>query len=99
MKALRSLVSGDRVRTKEGSYDLDLTYITDNVIAMSFPAEGIESVWRNSLNDVCQFLLKKHADAFMVLNLTERNYDYEKLNNQVHHAYIEQKKKKTMQYD
>ncbi len=37
---LREMVSGDRKRLKDDETNLDLSYITDNVIAMSFPATG-----------------------------------------------------------
>jgi len=38
MDWIRSKVSGKRNRYKEEGYNLDITYITDNVLAMSFPA-------------------------------------------------------------
>lgn len=38
---LRKIVAGKKNRTVEGCYDLDLTYITNNLIAMAFPASGI----------------------------------------------------------
>lgn len=34
------IVSGKSRRYKQGGYDLDLAYITDSVIAMSYPFEG-----------------------------------------------------------
>ena len=37
---VRKIVAGPKNRTKEGSYDLDLTHITDRIIAMAFPASG-----------------------------------------------------------
>ena len=40
MNAIRSKVSGKRKRIKDGSYDLDLTYITDKIVAMSYPANS-----------------------------------------------------------
>ena len=39
------LVSGKARRYKQGGYDLDLAYITDNVIAMSYPFEGRRGVY------------------------------------------------------
>jgi phosphatidylinositol-3,4,5-trisphosphate 3-phosphatase/dual-specificity protein phosphatase PTEN len=38
---VRALVSGNRVRYQDGIFDLDLAYITQDCIAMSFPAEVI----------------------------------------------------------
>ena len=37
---VRKVVGGPKNRVVEGDYDLDLTYITDRVIAMAFPASG-----------------------------------------------------------
>lgn len=51
--------------------------------AMSFPAEGLESTWRNSITKVLEMLQSKHGSDFMVWNLTERAYRYEKFNDQV----------------
>ena len=31
---------------------MDLTYITSRLIAMSYPAEGLESAYRNHVEDV-----------------------------------------------
>jgi hypothetical protein len=37
---LRKLVSGPKNRMISEKYDLDLTYITPNIIAMAYPATG-----------------------------------------------------------
>ena len=37
---VRKAVSGKRNRLNENGYDLDLTYITPRIVAMSFPAAG-----------------------------------------------------------
>ena len=50
---------------------------------MSFPAEGLESAWRNSLDSVVRLLKQNHPDSFMIWNLQDRDYDYEKFDNQV----------------
>lgn len=44
------------MRFINGQYNLDLTYITNRVIAMSFPASGFESTFRNNIDDVVKFL-------------------------------------------
>ena len=50
--------------------------------AMSFPATGLESTYRNNLEDVAKMLKQKHEDKYMVFNLSERSYDVSKLNHQ-----------------
>jgi hypothetical protein len=52
------MVAGPKIRTKENGFDLDLTYVTDRVIAMAFPAEGLEKLYRNSINDVSVIKLR-----------------------------------------
>ena len=54
MRRIRALVSGNRTRFKDGSYDLDLSYITPNIISMGFPSTGVESAYvANGLWVVC----------------------------------------------
>ena len=59
-----SLRGRDRYVNEE--FDLDLTYITERIIAMSFPATGMESAYRNSLKDVAKMLKTKHQENYMV---------------------------------
>lgn len=68
--ALRSLVSKKKRRFSEGGFDLDLSYITPNIIAMGYPTEGKESAYRNPYRQVHAFLEKvrpSHARALCVL--------------------------------
>ena len=57
MDALRKLVSGNRRRFKEENVNLDLTYITPNIIGMSYPSSGLESLYRNPIEKVINFLI------------------------------------------
>jgi len=53
MNLLKQIVGGPKNRYVEDGYDLDLTYVTDRIIAMAFPASGIEKLYRNSVDTVC----------------------------------------------
>jgi len=52
MNFLRKIVSGKRKRLQTEKYDLDITYVTERVCGMSFPASGFEKCYRNNINDV-----------------------------------------------
>jgi len=73
---IRTLVSKKKCRYVEGGFDLDLSYITDQLIAMGFPSEGVEAAFRNPMVEVQKFFKLKHPDSFAVYNLcSERAYD------------------------
>jgi len=81
---VKGMVSKKKRRFKEDGYDLDLTYITKSIIAMGFPSSNMESVYRNSIDDVVDFLTKRHNAKYMVYNLcSEKSYDHSKFNDQV----------------
>lgn len=49
MDYIRTLVSGKKKRYVDRKYNLDLSYITPRLIAMAYPASGLETVFRNSI--------------------------------------------------
>ena len=53
---IRGIVSTNKKRMKTGEYNLDLTYITNRIIACGFPAEGFEGLYRNRKSDIVNFL-------------------------------------------
>ena len=56
-------------------YDLDLTYITDRLIAMSWPSQSYEALYRNHMSDVVSFFDANHPNHYRVYNLcSERHY-------------------------
>ena len=72
MDLLREIVSGPKNRYREDGYNLDLTYITPRLIAMAYPAEGIEKLYRNSVDAVAEFLNKNHKGNYQILNVSGR---------------------------
>jgi len=81
---VRSKVSKKKKRFVKDGFDLDLSYITDRVIAMGFPSERVEGVYRNNLNTVKLFFDKRHPNHYMVYNLcSERVYDPAKFDGRV----------------
>ncbi|KFD64744.1 hypothetical protein M514_09105 [Trichuris suis] len=66
---IRCLVSKNKRRYQEGGFDLDLSYIRPNIIAMGFPAEKLEGVFRNHIDDV--------------VSCNERCYNASRFNNRV----------------
>ncbi|KAJ3825816.1 phosphatases II [Lentinula raphanica] len=95
---IRRIVSGNKARFKDGNLnlELDLVYITDQVIIMGFPAAGIEGLYRNRREDVKKFLDHRHGKNYWVFNfcpLKENSYPPETFDGRVsrypfpdHHA-------------
>ena len=83
MDFLRTIVSGEKKRFIDRKYNLDLSYITPRIIAMSYPASGIEGAYRNNINNVSRFLKERHKSNFLLINLSGRKYDNTKFNNNV----------------
>ncbi|XP_070186091.1 tensin-3-like isoform X8 [Littorina saxatilis] len=72
-------------RSQDGSDELllDLTYVTERIISMSFPSEGHDTTYAFNLKDVVRMLKTKHGDNYLVLNLSEKRQDLVKANPQV----------------
>lgn len=73
---VRNMVSKKKKRFTEDGFDLDLSYVNPRVIAMGFPAEGMESTFRNPMEEVQRFLYQRHYNKYRIYNLcAERSYD------------------------
>uniref|UniRef100_A0A3P9HQ93 Tensin 3 n=1 Tax=Oryzias latipes TaxID=8090 RepID=A0A3P9HQ93_ORYLA len=64
----------------EEGYELDLTYITERIIAVSFPRGCSDETYSHNLKDVTRMLKSKHADNYLTINLSERRQELSKMN-------------------
>ncbi|KAL7715401.1 phosphatidylinositol-3 [Entamoeba marina] len=80
---IKHKVSQDKYRFQDDKFDLDLTYITNRIIAMGFPSTGVEAYYRNDINDVSLFMNSRHPHHYMIFNLTESTYDAQPFNQRV----------------
>ncbi|XP_053738529.1 tensin-3-like isoform X3 [Synchiropus splendidus] len=77
--SVRCLQEGLGAKMEEG-YELDLTYITERIIAVSFPRGCSEEIYAHNLKDVTRMLKSKHADNYLIINLSERRHDLSRMN-------------------
>ncbi|GMR48174.1 hypothetical protein PMAYCL1PPCAC_18369 [Pristionchus mayeri] len=81
---LRTMVSQNRRRYHDDGFNLDLTYITDRIIAMGYPADTKEALYRNSMESTVQFLEYYHKGHYKVFNLRGQYvYDTKKFHDRV----------------
>jgi phosphatidylinositol-3,4,5-trisphosphate 3-phosphatase/dual-specificity protein phosphatase PTEN len=75
---LRSIVAKEQRKLKNNEgLQMDITYITEKILAMSFPGEGVSSMWRNHIEDVAKFLNENHKDHYLIFNLSESYYNHD----------------------
>ena len=73
---LKRMVSKKKRRFTQNGYDLDLTYVTHDIIAMGYPSSNIEGLFRNHVKDVVNFLTHRHENHYRLYNLcSERHYN------------------------
>mmetsp|Transcript_7074 Transcript_7074/g.17842 ORF Transcript_7074/g.17842 Transcript_7074/m.17842 type:complete len:347 (+) Transcript_7074:1398-2438(+) len=73
----------------ENNFDLDLTYITGNVVAMGVPAVGIQGFFRNPYMDVSRFFNERHPQMYRIYNCCpEMPYPEKPFRHQVVHFQI-----------
>ena len=81
---IKGKVSKKKIRFQEDGFNLDLTYITESLIAMGFPSESIEGIYRNSMKDVQKFFVTRHPNHYKIYNLcSERDYSEDRFEKRV----------------
>jgi len=82
----------------ENNFDLDLTYITDGVVAMGVPATGVQGFFRNPLLDVARFFNERHPNKYRIYNCCpEMPYPLKPFRYQVVHFQIKDHTPPTME--
>ena len=77
----KSLFSSNKNRFQWEGFNLDLSYITDRIIAMAFPFET--SFFGNSQTEIIEFFKKRHENKVLVINLcSESSYPFDTFSNQ-----------------
>nr|XP_031318343.1 tensin-2 isoform X10 [Camelus dromedarius] len=64
----------------ERRWDLDLTYVTERILAAAFPARPDEQRHRGHLRELAHVLQSKHLDKYLLFNLSEKRHDLTRLN-------------------
>ncbi|KAJ8416707.1 hypothetical protein AAFF_G00325850 [Aldrovandia affinis] len=99
-KSSRSMESPQRpsrsmslLQLVEENYEVDLVYITERIISVSFPSNVEEQSYSTNLKEVATMLKSKHGDHYLLFNLSEKRNDITRLNPRVldfgwpdHHA-------------
>uniref|UniRef100_S4RYZ8 Uncharacterized protein n=1 Tax=Petromyzon marinus TaxID=7757 RepID=S4RYZ8_PETMA len=67
----------------EAPFEFDLTYITERIIATTLPPGIAEHAHQSSLRDIAGMLTSKHADKYLIINLSGRRNEMLQLNPQV----------------
>ena len=87
-RRLRLLISQNRRRYTRHGFDLDVTYITNRVVAMSAPSFGATRAYRNDIHVVARFLSYMHYGHFFVFNLCDTFNSSDGLIGQYHAGMI-----------
>eukprot|EP00043_Microstomoeca_roanoka_P008594 m.82677 g.82677 ORF g.82677 m.82677 type:complete len:594 (-) comp14313_c0_seq1:27-1808(-) len=89
-KAARLKIAENKRRYRQDGFDLDLTYVTNRIIAMSFPSSGARALYRNPIREVARFFKRKHDGHYMIFNCcSERDYNHAIFDNHVDNCPID----------
>ncbi len=84
----RKLVSNGRNTVTFRGHVLDISTISDRLVGMSYPCEGISALWRNDVFVVRDYLTHSYGSSWCVFNLTESQYEPQLLYGAVVHCPI-----------
>src|SRR5688500_7743720 len=73
---IRKTVSKKKRRYQKNGFDLDLSYVNDRLIAMGFPSENVEGVFRNPFREVVRYLFSIFRSIMSHLQLNDDIPDF-----------------------
>jgi PTEN phosphatase family protein len=74
-KAVRHVVTENKMRYTKDGWDLDLAYITDRIMVSSLPAFDYQALYRNHIDDMVRFLDTMHGqEGYTIVNCCAENY-------------------------
>uniref|UniRef100_A0A8C6V0W8 Tensin 1b n=1 Tax=Neogobius melanostomus TaxID=47308 RepID=A0A8C6V0W8_9GOBI len=86
-------MSGSLLQSLEEGVELDLLYITERIISVSFCSSVEEQSYAANLREVSSMLRSKHGHNYLLFNLSEKRFDISELHPKVldfgwpdHHA-------------
>uniref|UniRef100_A0AAZ3Q459 Tensin 1 n=1 Tax=Oncorhynchus tshawytscha TaxID=74940 RepID=A0AAZ3Q459_ONCTS len=68
------------LQAMDENYEVDLVYITERIISVSFPSGAEERSYTSNIKEVASMLASKHGEHYLLLNLSEQRNDITKLN-------------------
>uniref|UniRef100_A0AAZ3NWR1 Tensin 1 n=1 Tax=Oncorhynchus tshawytscha TaxID=74940 RepID=A0AAZ3NWR1_ONCTS len=71
------------LQAMDENYEVDLVYITERIISVSFPSGAEERSYTSNIKEVASMLASKHGEHYLLLNLSEQRNDITKLNHKV----------------
>nr|XP_033801886.1 tensin-1 isoform X2 [Geotrypetes seraphini] len=80
---LRPSRSMSLTHTMEDTCELDLIYVTERIISVTYSSATEEPTFCTNLKEVAQMLKCKHGDNYLLFNLSERRHDISKLHSKV----------------
>ncbi|KAG8311645.1 Tensin-3 [Homalodisca vitripennis] len=63
--------TGTRARGRTRDHGMDLSYVTERIIALWFPGDISPSSFRQGQQQAAHMLTSKHGNSYMVFNLSE----------------------------
>ena len=83
MNYFKSLTNRNKKHFTDRKYNLDLSYITPRIIVMAYPKTFPKNLIGNNITEVANFLNERHGNKYLLINLSDKEYDTSKFHGSV----------------